>query len=117
MGRQREECVVTTEPSFDGFGAMFANNWLAGRWINNCPPRNLIHQGFRNFVPAPDISGELLHNVNYLELIAACVAIFTWAPFFQGGKVTIVSDNSSTELYLRKCTTKTRRRLDGYGEL
>ena len=80
--------------------------WLAGFWRPHTTTDLLTARGFVNFAQIPSVSVDIADNINYLELIAACVAIFAWAETFCGKEVVIVSDNSSTVSFLNKGTTK-----------
>ena len=103
MGKQRKNITIATDASFSGFGAVMNGNWLAGAW-NPCvvPP-----VGFAaNWVSSPLLPISFSTNINYLELIAACLPLLVWSPLFTGCHVTVLSDNTQTVAFLKRGTTK-----------
>jgi hypothetical protein len=60
----------------------------------------------KNWTPVKDLHPSLANNINFLELVAACVPVLAWAPLLRGAKVTIESDNSSTVSFIKRGTTK-----------
>ena len=111
LGEARVQLVLTTDAWFTGFGATCHDRWLASCWKIK-PPESVLRAGFSNIVEPPTLSEELLSNINYLEMIAACVAILCWAPLFSGGKVLIVSDDFATASFLSKGTPKNLEALE-----
>lgn len=102
MGRFRKEVTVSTDATFSGFGAVFGRSWLAGTWIPSKPPLGFS----RNFLPAPFLKAILSRFINFLELLAACMALIVWSPEFPGKIVTVLSNNTQTVSFLNRGTTK-----------
>lgn len=78
-----EEKVIQTDASLSGFGASFVAGWLAGTWENDskiCLPSELV----RNWLLTPTIHASHRRNINYLELIAACLLLVVRAPLLRG---------------------------------
>jgi hypothetical protein len=80
---------------------------MAGVWCSESIPLQIKNSSFmQNMVPTPELDGSFEKNINFLELIAACVAILVWAPNLAGASVIIESDNASTVSFMQRCTTK-----------
>ena len=54
---------------------------------------------------------QLLDNINFLELIAACIPLLVWGPTCSGLKVIVLSDNTQTVSFLNRGTTKNAKAL------
>ena len=103
MGKQRPSITIATDASFSGFGAVMNGNWVAGTWDSSIMPP----VGFSsNWVNSPLLPPHFLTNINFLELIAACLPLVVWAPLFSGCHVTILSDNTQTVAFIKRGTTK-----------
>lgn len=72
MGKTWPTRTIRTDASFSGFGAVLDGMFLAGTW-DVCPivPTGL-HQ---NWLVSPYLSASLRKNINFLELIAACLPL------------------------------------------
>lgn len=97
------EVFLSTDASFFGFGAILnGKTWLAGTWTYANAP-----SGFSaNFLPPPNVDESLKKNINFLELIAACLPVLVWAPVLVGQKILVLSDNTQTVAFLNRGTTK-----------
>ena len=70
-------------------------------------PNNAVAENFKqNFIPPPELDLSFIDNINYLEFVAACVAILVWVPGLAGGTVLIESDNSSNVSFFQRSTSK-----------
>ena len=72
-----------------GFGCVFNNQWAFGMWepgyINDCNP-----------------------SIEYLELLALCIAIFIWQDEFKNMKVIIFCDNEAVVHMVNNTSAKCR---------
>ena len=103
LGEQRPTTTIATDASFSGFGAVMNGHWLAGAWdVSVDPP-----VGFSsNWVSSPLLPTSFSTNINFLELIAACLPLLIWSPLLTGHQVTLLSDNTQTVAFLKRGTTK-----------
>ena len=106
-----EKVTIYTDACFIGFGAVMDDTFLLGTWNGNSSLSNDCETFSRNLVPQPLVDSDLLSNINYLELIAACLPLLIWAPQFSGKQVTIASDNKSTVSFVNRGTTKNHTAL------
>ena len=100
-----ESVIIYTDACFVGFGAVMNDTFLLGTWDNMSLPQT-CHSFNLNMVPQPLVDKTLVGNINFLELIAACLPLLVWAPLFTGKRVVIASDNKSTVSFLNRGTTK-----------
>lgn len=84
-------------------------SWLAGTWDDHRQPPSEYFR--KSWVLSPIIHSSFHDNINYFELISACLAILVWCQLFSGCEVIIVSDNSSTVSYLNRGTSKNLQAL------
>ena len=101
-----EKVTIFTDACFIGFGAVMENTFLLGTWKSNSHLSTECKSFVRNSVPQPIVDTELEANINFLELIAACLPLLIWAPQLSGKQVTIASDNKSTVSFINRGTTK-----------
>lgn len=106
MGEQWPIIHIFCDASFAGFGATMQNEWLAGTWSEY--PVHLLKGGiFSNIWIAPPVLDCSFHeNINFLELVAACLPLIIRADKFKGHRVFIHSDNSATVAFLNRGTSK-----------
>ena len=103
LGTKRQTITITTDASFTGFGAVMDGQWLAGAWN----PSVLPPVGFSsNWVSSPVLPISFATNINFLELIAACLPLLAWSPLLTGCHVSVLSDNTQTVAFLKRGTTK-----------
>ena len=101
-----ENVTIYTDACFAGFGAVMGDSFLLGTWDRDqCLSASCVSFS-QNMVPQPLVDQELVGNINYLELVAACLPLLIWAPYFSGKRVVIASDNKSTVSFLNRGTTK-----------
>lgn len=104
MGREWPVKSVSTDASFSGFGALCGKMWLVGTWEAS---NELLPEAFRvNRVPSPKLHLSLRNNINFLELIAACIPLLILAPRLAGHKVIVLCDNTQSVSFLNRGTTK-----------
>ena len=103
LGRVRPTFTIATDASFSGFGAVMDGHWLAGAWKSSVMPP----AGFSsNWIDSPLLPPSFANNINYLELIAACLPLLVWSSLFRGSHVRSLSDNTQTVAFLKRGTTK-----------
>ena len=103
LGKERPAITIATDASFSGFGAVMNGQWLAGAWKSSALPP----VGFAsNWVNSPLLPLSFANNINFLELVAACLPLLVWSSLFSGCRVTILSDNTQTVAFLKRGTTK-----------
>ena len=73
-----------------GFGTVFGRRHLAGQWD-------------RSFLMTCQLS------IEYLELAALCIAVFTWIQFFGNSRVNVYCDNQSVNDMIRSTTSSCKR--------
>ena len=100
-----ESVTIYTDACFAGFGAVMNDTFLLGTW-DKMPLSETCHSFNLNMIPPPAVDSVLAGNINFLELIAACLPLLVWAPLFTGKRVIIASDNKSTVSFLNRGTTK-----------
>ena len=103
FGKSRPVVTIATDASFSGFGAVMDCRWLAGAWKLSVLPPDAFSS---NWVNSPLLPTSFNDNINYLELMAACLPLLIWSPLFRGCHVTVLSDNTQTVAFLRRGTTK-----------
>lgn len=99
----RPTVCVQTDASFAGFGAICGTSYFAGSWRDAAAPEVAK---VLNWIPAPLLDIEFLGNINFLELVSACLPLLVWAPQFSGCRVVVFSDNTQTVAYINRGTTK-----------
>lgn len=98
---------LATDASFSGFGAAMQTSWLAGAWILKNYEDRPIPNGFSvNWLPSPFVDSSIDGNINYSELIVACLPLLVWGNLSQNRTVIILSDDTSTVASLNRETTK-----------
>ena len=103
FGNRRTTITITTDASFSGFEAVMNGHWLAGAWESSVIPP----VGFTsNWVSSPVLPVSFASNINYLELIAACLPLLVWSPLFTSHHVRVLSDKTQTVAFLKRGTTK-----------
>ena len=103
----RQTVHVQTDASFQGFGAICSNDWVAGSWS---PTR---YESFL-FLPSHShwsteghaIDRSPLQNINYLELFPVLVAARGWGPSWINKCVSVESDNTQAVCFVNKGTCK-----------
>ena len=106
LGQRRPVVIIQTDASFSGFGAVMGKDWLAGFWPGIQPPTYANIPSLNNLLLSPALDTSFTENINFLELMAAIIAVLVWAPKLAGSLVIIQSDNQSTVSFLKKCTSK-----------
>ena len=105
MATPRARVEIITDASLRGFGAVMAQQWLAGTWHEETLTAREAEKYGRHWLPSPQVSKSLSENINFLELVAACVAVLAWAPLLSGSQVHVISDNTATVAFLNRGTT------------
>lgn len=103
FGAVKPLVCVTTDASLAGYGAVLGHRWMAGSWDPISKP---AEEFLSNWIIGPPVADSLRENINYLELIAACLPLLIWAPLLSGHYVLVESDNASTEAFLNRGTVK-----------
>lgn len=106
LGLRQRTAKITTDASLSGFAATMSLKWLAGSWDDIVLPPFFPESMAACWLPAPLIDDNIRENINFLELVAAAVAILSWAPELAGTAVVIESDNSATISYLNRGTSR-----------
>lgn len=105
FGRYRQEVVINNNACLDGFGANFGGCCFAGKWAHSLSPYE--GKSFeKNWLPSPSLAHKLEGNINYLELIAVCVALLVWSPSLVKKHVVIQTDNMATVAFINRGTTR-----------
>lgn len=84
--------------------ASLGSSWLAGSWHKVQIPPELA--AVVNWIAQPLVDLELLNNINYLEMLAACLPLLVWDPAFHGCLVLVESDNISTVSFSKRGSCK-----------
>lgn len=103
MGKLWPVVLIHTDASLSGFGAVYQGLWLAGTCKSVLSPPIRFS---RNWVPAPELHESFRSNINFLELLAACLPLLIWGPLFSGQLIIIMSDNTQTVSFVNRGTTK-----------
>ena len=106
LGVKRREITIFTDASLAGFGAYCTGNWLAGTWTAEYRSQAIRLNQRAHFLPVPLLHSCLLQNINFLELISACIAVLVWQSNFGGCSVVIMSDNQPTVSFFNRASTK-----------
>lgn len=104
MGTIWPVTTIWTDASFSGFGAVSENIWLLGAWdtyLKEVPRAYNVNQ-----VCTLAAHDSIKVNFNFLELIAACIAILLLAPTLSLRKVFVLCDNTQSVAFLNRGTTK-----------
>ena len=84
-----ESVAIYSDACFAGFGAVMDDSFPLRTWNQtHSLSENYLPFG-QNMVPSPSVDEELIDNINYLELVAACLPLLIWAPCFEGKRVII----------------------------
>lgn len=97
------EGFINADALLAGFGAVMGDSWLAGSWSEKNKPENLSF--LSSWIPGPQIHVSFRNNVNYLELVTACLPVLVWSQLFRNIEVVILSDNSSMVCFINRGTT------------
>jgi len=103
LGVARNRITLHTDASFSGFGAACSGNFIAGTWSPRVPESELLR---KIMTSPPQLHYSLANNINFLELVAACISLLVWQTNFKGCLVTVESDNTATVSFLNRATTK-----------
>ena len=103
--------TINTDACFNGFGAVMDNTFFLGTWNDNASLSCYCESFGQNLIPQPFVDTELATNINFLELIAACLPLFVRALFLCGKQVTIASDHKNTVSFINRGTTKNNTAL------
>jgi len=106
FGIVRPEMLITTDAYFGGFGCKMDPHWLFGTWEDGLKLPAGCKEVECNRVPAPRLSEAIKKNINFLEMVASCIAVLSWQQLLEGHMVVVSSDNTSTVAFLNRGTTK-----------
>lgn len=104
FGISRRKVFINTDASFAGFGAAMGDSWLAGSWFAHRTPENVPYRDY--WVLSPLIHESFRTNINFLELVAACVAVLVWRQLFRDTEVVIFSDDTATVSFISRGTAE-----------
>ncbi len=98
--------TVQTDASLFGWGAVSADQWLAGSWKGSAEPSNarLLTDSGRWFSQIT-VPNSVAANINYLELFAVLLSARHWAPRWRNRRVLVQSDNTQTVACINRGTS------------
>lgn len=103
MGRTWPVLEIAPDACFSGSRAVLQHFWLVGIWSRT---KEFLSLFLPNRATPPLLAESIAKNINYLELVAACLRLLVPAPLFSDFKICILSDNTQTGSFINRRTTK-----------